>query len=762
MKVKFILLFVLICVNSWLNSTTWHIKQDGTGNFFTIQEGIFAATDNDTVLVYPGTYYENRDDLEKSLNVASRYMITPEDSLINQTIIDGNQEARCVKIDDCENISLVGFTIQNGYALQAGVYESYQGGGIFINEITNATIANCNIISNKAFDCGGLYINNSYVILAGNIISNNRGIRYAGGLGFTGNDTNLQFSETELNSIFLNYSSTGSDIYIGYNIPNIVNIIADTLTVVDPDFFFIGPSQQCTISQLNSKIEEIDQDLYVSPNGNDSNSGFSENDPLQTLAWAQTIIKRNDEIPHTIHLAEGIYSPSLNNQIFPMNIKQGVIYKGVSPYDTILDAEFGYPFFYQFSRPQDDFSTLVLEDIKMKNGECLDESYAGGIVIYQADIHLDNVIIENCNGRSAGAILTFNGYCNLNDLLIRDNNGQRALSFGIEYNCPNPVRDVNINNSVICDNQPNIIDPDFPGGGALKIGGHLNMPGDYNAKLINCEISGNHNASYDPLTGLGGSSVLQMKNYINVDIINCTIGDNTLDYNTGCSIIVDKSELNLYNTILYNNDGYSFNLWEDAVVNISHSLIEGGDNNVNYYYPLSTVNWIEGNLDDNPMFDSLNTSPFALLENSPCINTGTFDLPAGIELPEFDLAGNPRIYGETIDMGAYEFQGNPQSNDENEIVIPKITQISNYPNPFNPTTTIKLDLAESGKIELAIYNIKGQKVKTLLDAYSSKGIFELIWKGVDDNKRSVASGNYFIKLKVNGEEKAVRKCVLLK
>jgi len=171
---------------------------------------------------------------------------------------------------------------------------------------------------------------------------------------------------------------------------------------------------------------------------------------------------------------------------------------------------------------------------------------------------------------------------------------------------------------------------------------------------------------------------------------------------------------------------------------------------------------MEGNLDENPCWDINGIYPFALLENSPCIDTGTLDLPAGIELPEFDLAGNPRIYGETIDMGAYEFQGDPQSNDENEIIIPEITQISNYPNPFNPSTTIKLDLAEPGKIELAIYNIKGQKIKTLLDAYSCKGRFEIIWRGVDENKNNVASGQYFIKLKVNGEEKTVGKCVLLK
>lgn len=98
----------------------------------------------------------------------------------------------------------------------------------------------------------------------------------------------------------------------------------------------------------------------------------------------------------------------------------------------------------------------------------------------------------------------------------------------------------------------------------------------------------------------------------------------------------------------------------------------------------------------------------------------------------------------------------------NEVIINKTKLIGNYPNPFNPSTTIKLDLAESGKIELAIYNVKGQKVKTLLDAYSEKGHFEIMWRGIDDNRRKVASGQYLIKLYVNGEEKAVSKCMLLK
>ena len=760
MKVNlYLIIFISIC--SLLNSITWHIKQDGTGNFTTIQDGINASADNDTVLVFPGTYFENIDYLEKSITVASLYIITAEDSIINQTIIDGNQQYRCVTIEDCENTSIKGFTIQNGKVLGNG-WTSGSGGGLLIDNVTFSSISNCKIKNNIATSSGGLYIFQSNVILAGNIISNNRALQVAGGLGLTGNTTSIQFSEIALNSIFLNYAATGSDIYVGYSIQGIVDIVADTLTVNEPDYFFICPPPQCTISQLNVKIEEIDQDLYLSPNGDDTNSGLSQEEPLQTLAWAQTIIKRNDETPHTIYLAEGTYSESLNNQIFPLNIKKGITFKGISPDNTILDAESEYPFFYQFSRPQDEFSTLIIEDIRLINGECLYDTHSGGILIYQADLHMDNVIIENCNGDWAGAIQLANGYANLNNVIIRDNYGQCAVSTSIEYNCPNPVSDVRITNSKIINNHPKI-DPDFPGGGAFKIGGHFNIPGDYQAQFINCEISGNHNATNTQYTGLGGASVMYVDDQIEVNIVNCTIGDNTLSYSTGSSFEVDNnSEVNIYNTILYDNDGYSFNLMQDVDVNISNSLIEGGDDNVNYYYPLAIVNWMDGNLDEDPNWYVIGENPYALLGNSPCIDAGTLDIPASIVLPELDLAGNPRIYGETIDMGAYEWQG----VDVEDPSIPNssfsFTNLSNYPNPFNPSTTIEFLIQDDSNIEILIFNIKGQKINTLISEEVGKGNHSIIWNGDDDFGNSLSSGIYLYKLSVNGKIEAVNKCLLLK
>ena len=65
-------------------------------------------------------------------------------------------------------------------------------------------------------------------------------------------------------------------------------------------------------------------------------------------------------------------------------------------------------------------------------------------------------------------------------------------------------------------------------------------------------------------------------------------------------------------------------------------------------------------------------------------------------------------------------------------------------------------------MELAIYNIKGQKVKNLMKAYSGRGIFEMQWDGKDNNDRTVSSGTYLIKAELAGEVIATSKIMLMK
>jgi flagellar hook capping protein FlgD len=73
--------------------------------------------------------------------------------------------------------------------------------------------------------------------------------------------------------------------------------------------------------------------------------------------------------------------------------------------------------------------------------------------------------------------------------------------------------------------------------------------------------------------------------------------------------------------------------------------------------------------------------------------------------------------------------------------------LSNYPNPFNPTTTISFSIAQSGNVQLNVFDILGNKVNTLLDSEMSSGRFELQWNGRDSKNNFLASGIYLIMMK---------------
>jgi len=86
----------------------------------------------------------------------------------------------------------------------------------------------------------------------------------------------------------------------------------------------------------------------------------------------------------------------------------------------------------------------------------------------------------------------------------------------------------------------------------------------------------------------------------------------------------------------------------------------------------------------------------------------------------------------------------------------------NFPNPFNPTTTIEFSIQNDSKIEIVIFNIKGQKVISLVNESFERGNQSVIWNGDDESGEPVSSGVYLYKLNVNGKTEAVKKCLLLK
>ncbi len=103
------------------------------------------------------------------------------------------------------------------------------------------------------------------------------------------------------------------------------------------------------------------------------------------------------------------------------------------------------------------------------------------------------------------------------------------------------------------------------------------------------------------------------------------------------------------------------------------------------------------------------------------------------------------------------------SNDDNEVSAPDLKgSLANYPNPFNPSTTFAYSIPESGNVEIAVYNLKGQKVTSLVNDYIEQGSHRILWEGKDSNNKNVSSGVYFYQLKLNGKALKTSKCVLLK
>ncbi|NOZ07395.1 MAG: T9SS type A sorting domain-containing protein [FCB group bacterium] len=77
--------------------------------------------------------------------------------------------------------------------------------------------------------------------------------------------------------------------------------------------------------------------------------------------------------------------------------------------------------------------------------------------------------------------------------------------------------------------------------------------------------------------------------------------------------------------------------------------------------------------------------------------------------------------------------------------------LSNYPNPFNPETSINYTITKEGPVELAIYNLIGEKVATLIQGNSAAGAYSTVWNGTDDSGQAVSSGVYLVQLKLQNE-----------
>ncbi|HPS38159.1 MAG TPA: chitobiase/beta-hexosaminidase C-terminal domain-containing protein [Candidatus Cloacimonadota bacterium] len=103
----------------------------------------------------------------------------------------------------------------------------------------------------------------------------------------------------------------------------------------------------------------------------------------------------------------------------------------------------------------------------------------------------------------------------------------------------------------------------------------------------------------------------------------------------------------------------------------------------------------------------------------------------------------------------------PVANDD-DVIVPVTSQLTgNYPNPFNPETTISYTVKETSPVTIGVYNLKGQLVKTLINETKASGNHTVVWNGTDENGRAVSSGMYYYKMYA-GKYSSTKKMILMK
>ncbi|MCK4652817.1 MAG: T9SS type A sorting domain-containing protein, partial [Candidatus Cloacimonetes bacterium] len=272
-----------------------------------------------------------------------------------------------------------------------------------------------------------------------------------------------------------------------------------------------------------------------------------------------------------------------------------------------------------------------------------------------------------------------------------------------------------------------------------------------NATISYCLITDNNATTWD-----GGG--IDAWGYSDITVINCTVSGNDAGmYGGGIDCMM--SDMTMVNTIIEGNTGsegvYFSDPGEVDILFSDFANNEEGDFGGSVPTGLGDITQINANGDPaddflniflDPMFvDPLN-GDFHILEGSPCIDAGYPNSP-----PDPD--------GTIVDIGRFYFD--QTGINDNTIVQTKNYLLQNYPNPFNPETTIEYSIPQESKVDLKIYNIKGQKVKTLVSEQLPVGEHSVIWNGRDSNGNRVGSGIYFYKLKTDNFEKT-KKMIFMK
>jgi len=588
----------------------------GGGN---LQTAIDNAKDGDVLLVAPGIY--------TPITSNNKAIIIESTHGTEFTIIDGGGTSRCATLGSASghfNTVLTGFTLTNGVSSNAG--GAYYG-----------TLNNCTLAGNHAWwSGGGAHSSN----LNNCKLTNNRSTEYGGGACYgtlnnctlTGNTAELSgsgsYGSTLNNCIVwgnVNYYSSVTNNYSGgtLNYSCTTPLPSGTGNIaLDPKFvdaakgdFRLQPNSPCIDKGNNAVVDwafdldgnpriqngTVDMGAYESPvvtlwhvsdtTGNDANSGASWATAKKTIQAAIDASSEGD----TILVTNGVYEARMDD---------------IVPYAPVVT----------------DNKAITIRSVNGAEHTTLSGAWATRCAtLGSASGHTNTVLVgfkltggwdmmNHYSSRGGGAY-----YGTLNDCVIQGNvsNDGGGAHGSVLNNCVllgneayyggGGASDCTLNNCILSWNEA------YLGGGA------------YGCTLNNCMLSGNAVGDYG--FGGGGAACCTLN--------NCTLTGNTVgEYGEG--------------------GGTWFGTLNNCIVWGNVYRFTGATNNYNgdtFAYSCTTPSLGGTNIGADPMFVDAAKGDFRLQPNSPCIDKGN---NAVVDWA-FDLDGNPRIYNNVVDMGAYEW-----------------------------------------------------------------------------------------------------------
>lgn len=531
------------------------------------------------------------------------------------------------------------------------------GTGVFGSGI----IDNCTFIGNTGATGGGLHFGGGSITncsFVDNISTEEGGAIYCS----TSSELIIGGAPGNGNVFSGNIAGAGADIFFYPYIPNTINAGYNNFQGNCYSDYYVSPQEYFNLQGSSSAQTPIFQDVYVAADGDDTNDGLSWDTPFQTLQRAAGAVVGTVENPVTIHVENGVYSPLLTGETFPVALMDFVSVEGQDPELTVLDAEQTAPLMIAAF---DEYCSV--SNLNMMNG-------SAGILSTLSNPIFWNCSISNCNGDgmdirqgtfemiqcaiSDSGVFGISAYDAM--LLLTDctvdgstNSGIYASSVSMTLSgCAILQNNINSEDGGGINMYQSTADLSgciIAGNTALMDGGGISCTRDSELTLSNC-ILANNTAAAD-----GGGLYCTFDSVITMDY--CTLTGNTATQEGGGISLIFDCIFTATDCIFWGNTLYEIYEFQSPDITVAYSDVQGGYAGT-------------GNIDADPLFVTGPKGDYCLSQvnagqgmDSPCLDAGSgpaadacFNMTHGMVCMDTMTTRTDEITDDsTVDMGAHYF-----------------------------------------------------------------------------------------------------------